>query len=1138
MLSEIIANNLNDSKGRDISILNIKGIPKTSYPFVITSITITESQRFVIITGKPETALKMFIELKELAEFVKEEISPETITLFPPWEILPYEMGSPYIDVMGERLRCLSNLASGRSRVVVTSSTAITQYIIPPNILESSIIKLHIGKHKPLTELVAGLFDLGYRNEDITVVPGTFARRGGIVDVFQPGDRFPVRIEFFGDEIDSIRVFNPTTQSSMSNIKSIDIIPTREAILKGVNIDKALERAGAISDNLKDNLQRILQSPDREDLEPFIPILYESKSTLIDYICDNTGVVLCSKDKILGEDEDMHITIWQRYEDALSRGDIKPPPDNLYTNIDDILLNKSITKRFYLTSDDDRKCVKEIFLDSTEWGRSIRNLDEADMRAREVINMGGSVVVATDSDDIGGIQRTINSLLPNSGRYIKVIKSGVSGGFYIRDIGLALTSTSALFGREAPKKIKVEKRRKAPEGAVPIRAYSNLESGDICVHEDYGIGIFRGLLVMRTEGSFGEYAVIEYKDDGRIYVPVDDTNKVFKYIGSDDKPIIDRLGTKTWERRKVKARERAGEIAEKLVRTYAERKLAKGFAFSPDKPWQYQLEESFEYIETEDQLKTIEDVKRDMERAIPMERLVCGDVGFGKTEVAIRASFKAVLDGKQVAVLVPTTILSAQHLSTFRRRLCEFPVRIEMVSRLNSPSQNRQIIKDLSLGGVDIIIGTHRLLSRDAKFSDLGLVIIDEEHRFGVLQKERLKEIASGVDIITMTATPIPRTLYFALSDIYDISTIGTPPEERQPIYTYIRRFSKDVIRDAITREVHRGGQIYFIHNRVQTIDGIYAMLKDLLPDVNFRVAHGQMDELELAKVMSDFYDGRFDCLISSSIVESGIDNPNVNTIIINRADRFGLSELHQLRGRVGRGGIRAYAYLLISSNGKITKTAMMRLSAVRDANYLGSGFNLALRDLEIRGAGNILGKEQSGHIAQVGFETYMRMIEDEIDKLLGKAKEKREKPIISLNINAFIPEGYIEDQRARLAIYRALADAQSHEEIDEMVKLMLDMYGQMPEECKNLVRIAKIRVSAMENRISLITEKDDFIMIMGEGICRDSLKGRIDGINDIVLGERAKKPFIKFKVSVDKMVSKITVIEKIIKNIPEKIQT
>jgi len=1130
-------NNLVNGRGKVINSLAIDGIPRSSYPFIATSISLLQKQNLLILTGKPEEAYRIFTEMREYAEFAKEITPPDTITLFTPWEILPYETGSPYMDVMGERLKCLSNLSSGKSRIVVTSASAIRQYIIPPEILGSATIKLHTGKIIPPGDLVSKLFTLGYRYEDITVVPGTFARRGGIVDVFQPGDRFPIRIEFFGDEIESIRVFNPTTQMSTLNIKDAQIIPTREALIENVDMEKALERAGAISDNLRNNLYRILKSPENEDLEPFIPLLYENKSTLIDYLGDNTGIIICSPEEVLTEDEELHLTEWQRYEEAVSRGYIKPPPNYLYTGIEDIISERDIKKRFYIGYPEERKRLKKLHLDSSEWGVSVKNLDAIDNRTMMIAKEGGCVVLTTDSVDTTGIYSTVTSLLPLSGRYINIITSGALGGFYIRDIGFALSSTHLLFGRETPKKIRAKKKRKIPEKAIPIKAYSQLESDDICVHEDYGIGIFKGLLVMRTEEHLSEYAVLEYRDEGRIYVPVEDTNRVFRYIGTGERPIIDRLGTRSWERRKTKAREKAGVIAEKLVQTHAQRKLAKGVAFSPDKPWQYQLEESFDYMETEDQLKAIEDVKIDMENRSPMDRLICGDVGFGKTEVAIRASFKAVLDGKQVAVLVPTTILSAQHLSTFMRRLSDFPVNIEMVSRLNSNAKNKEILKNLALGGVDIIIGTHRLLSHDVRFANLGLVIIDEEHRFGVLQKERLKTIAKDTDIIAMTATPIPRTLYLALSDIYDISTIGTPPEERQPIYTYIRKFNKDVIRDAITREVHRGGQVYFIHNRVQTIDGIHAMLQDLLPDVSFKVAHGQMDELELARIMTDFYDGKFDCLISSAIVESGIDNPNVNTIIINRADRFGLAELHQLRGRVGRGGIRAYVYLFIPASGKITKIAMMRLEAVRDANYLGGGFSLALRDLEIRGAGNILGKEQSGHIAQVGFETYMRMIEEEVDRLLGKQKEERKRASISLNINAYISEGYISDQKSRLTIYRALADASSHSEIEEAVKLMLDMYGQMPEECEYLISIARIRVSASQSGIHIITEKDGFITLIGNGINKERLVGKIEGISDIGLGERSGSPFVRLKVKAERIIDKLKIIENVILNILEKSQ-
>ena len=1134
LLSEIIENNLSICSDNECERnYAISGLPRTARPFATSAISLNHEKPIVVLTATAEEATTIHRELREYSEVVSTLARPETIVLFPPWELMPYETGSPHQDVMGDRLQCLSTIASGEAKMIVTSLPAITQYITPPDILSGSIIEIGVGNTIPLNQLVSDLIELGYRQEGLTIVPGTFAIRGGIVDVYVSGEKQPVRIEFFGDEVESIRRFNPSTQMSTSHIKEINVIPTREALTRGVDIESALKRAYAVSDDLGVRMETILASPDYENLEPFIPILYEKTTTLLDYLEDDITLIVCSAEETIRENDELHLIRWQRYESAVSRGDIMPPPSHIYTDIDEILHNKQVRKVVYL-EDVKKKGLLKLTLNASKWGVSIKDTKTIDRIAYKTVRDGGSIILATDSEDTDNLINTLNTLLPRSSPYITVIRSGLMGGFYIDDIGLALTSTRQLFGGRTQKKVKTPKKKTPPDIGTPIRSYTQMDINDICVHEDYGIGVFRGLMLIRTGGTLSEYAVLEYANESRIYVPVEDTNKVFKYTGSEVSPALDRPGSRAWERRKKKAQKKAGEVAERLVRIYAERKISKGYAFGEDKPWQYQLEESFEYVETEDQLKAIEEIKKDMEKSVPMDRLVCGDVGFGKTEVAIRASFKAVLDGKQVAVLVPTTILSSQHLTTFRRRLSDFPITVEMVSRLNPPSKNREILNRLALGGVDIIIGTHRLLSKDVRFADLGLVILDEEHRFGVMQKERLKEMTKGVDVISMSATPIPRTLYLALSDIFDISNIGTPPEERQPIYTYIRRFSKDVIRDAIMREIYRGGQVYFIHNRVQTIGGIHAMLEEMLPEVRFRVAHGQMDEIELTRVMTDFYEGRFDCLISSAIVESGIDNPMVNTIIINRADRFGLAQLHQLRGRVGRGGIQAYCYLLIPSSGHISKTAQMRLETVRDTTYLGGGFSLALRDLEIRGAGNILGREQSGHIASVGFETYMKMIADEAQKMLGKLKEHKREVKVSLDINAYIPEMYIPDQKSRLSIYRQLADANKIEEIEYLENLMSDMYGEMPDEVKCLTRVAHIRVLASEARIETITEDDGLITLIGDGISSEKMSGRIEGITDTMIGVKGRAPYLMFKPTVEDNIEKLNTIISVLKHLIE----
>ncbi|HVP35644.1 MAG TPA: transcription-repair coupling factor, partial [Terriglobales bacterium] len=653
-----------------------------------------------------------------------------------------------------------------------------------------------------------------------------------------------------------------------------------------------------------------------------------------------------------------------------------------------------------------------------------------------------------------GQRDRLEELLEKDARKVTFLLLNLSSGFVFPELRLTLLPEHQLFRRYFRRR----RKRKFQEG-MPISAYTSLSAGDFVVHIDFGIGRYAGLETLSIDEKKRDCLLLIYKDGDKLYVPVEEFNRIQKYIGKDGEPTLSKLGSPSWEKTKEKTKEVLKEMAEELIQLYAERKAKPGYAFTSDTTWQKELESSFIYEETPDQIEAIEAIKKDMEKPVPMDRLVCGDVGYGKTEVALRAAFKCVMDGKQVAVLVPTTILAQQHHTTFTERLKDYPVKVEVLSRFKSPKEQKQIIESAEKGKVDILIGTHRLLQKDIQLKDLGLLIIDEEQRFGVAHKEKLKRFKKSVDVLTLTATPIPRTLQLSLLGARDMSIINTPPKDRLPIQTSISRFDKELISEAILREADRGGQVYFVHNRIESINSIYNLLRKLLPELRITVAHGQMEEKVLEKIMLQFLEGKYDCLLCTNIIESGLDLPNVNTILINRADRFGLAELYQLKGRVGRSNRKAYAYLLVPDFGDLAPEARKRLSAIQQYTQLGSGFYLALRDLEIRGAGNILGPQQHGFIEEIGFDLYCRLLEEAVKEIKGEEVKKVNQTKLEIDLDLFIPPQYIEDSQQRMEIYKKLSDIKKKEELADLKAELLDRFGPLPEEAQNLLEISEVKL-------------------------------------------------------------------------------
>lgn len=891
-------------------------------------------------------------------------------------------------EIMGERIETLWLLSQGKSLVLVTTPEVLAEGITPCEFFSRSVIKIRVGQRLDREELIRRLVEMGFENLPLVEGVGDFSIRGGIVDIFPYGGENPLRIELFGDRVESMRYFEVQNQRSVGKIDEGFILPRD---------DRPAQSSASLGD------------------------YFPSGSLLFLHESLRGSTVQANGLRLNGEGrfrviEDFPLKGYR--EGSIPIGAQAQEP-----------LNSSLSLLGERLKGNLQKGWKNYIL--------CENRGQA-QRLEELLDFPRGVEIS-----VGSLHQ----------------------GFLLAELGISVFTDHEIFNR-----YHLRRRRRRYKEGVTISSWQSLSEGDWVVHIDYGIGKFLGLKLIETNGEKMECLNLVYRDGDRLYVPIDQLDRVQKYVGKEGfVPQLSRMGGRDWERTRRKAKKAIRDMAKELIEIYAERKAKSGFTFSPDTEWQRELEASFIYEETPDQFSAVEAIKADMEASAPMDRLVCGDVGYGKTEVAVRAAFKAVVDGKQVAVLIPTTVLAQQHLITFRERLAEYPVRVEMLSRFRTRSQQREILKDLREGKVDILIGTHRLIQKDVRFRDLGLVIIDEEQRFGVAHKEKLKRLRRLVDVLTLTATPIPRTLHLSLMGARDMARIDTPPRERLSVETHILPFNPEVISEAILREVERDGQVYFVHNRVETIENMAGFLKRLLPQIRFGIAHGQMEERLLERVMLDFLKGRFDCLITTSIIESGIDIPNVNTIIINRADRFGLAQLYQLRGRVGRSNQQAYAYLLVPPWRRLTPTARKRLKAIEQFTELGSGFDLAMRDLEIRGAGNILGPQQHGFIEAVGFNLYCRLIEEAVRELKGEGNIEPPKAEVNLQKNLFFPTYYIPSPDQRVELYQRLAKSKSVAEVEELKGEVQDRYGRLPEEVEPLFDRAEVALLAGKKGVSQV---------------------------------------------------------------------
>ncbi|HJV47538.1 MAG TPA: transcription-repair coupling factor [Bacillota bacterium] len=1058
-------------------------------------------QSLMIVTHNMFQAQKIYEDMIEI-------VGDEQVLLFPANELIVSEMAIASPETLAARIDVLGKLSDRKNRIVIVPYAGLRRIVISQQAWNAAQVHIQMGQEVELESLLQKLVDIGYERVDMVEGKGQISIRGGILDIFPIHQEHPIRIELFDVEIDSIRFFDVTNQRSLDSVGSVTIPPTNEVfgsveVLKNAatRLEQKMGEAllkikdPAVKEKLVEKIgwevEQLKQGHAFQGLYKYISLLYPDYQSLLDYMPANTVLILDEPTRViesadqldkeeaewrtaqLAEGEFAHnIPISFEYEQLINskkkrivylalflRQVPRTAPQNivnfncktmqnfhgqmnvLKTEID--RWKKSHHHILFMAGDEDRaKRLEKVFHDYEI---------EADL-------------ILTPTDSIVSMHPTI--LIGN-----------LQSGFELPMHHMVVVTESEVFSQ---KQRKARKTKSNMSNAERIKNYTELKIGDYVVHVNHGIGKYLGIETLEINGIHKDYLHIKYAGNDKLYVPIEQIDQVQKYVANEEKePKVYKLGGNDWKKVKSKVRSSVQDIAADLIKLYAKREATKGHAFSSDNPEMREFEAMFPYEETHDQLRAIEEIKKDMERARPMDRLLCGDVGYGKTEVAIRAAFKAVMDGKQVALLVPTTILAQQHYETFRERFEDYPVQIGVISRFRSKKEQNETLKMLKDGRVDVVIGTHRLLSKDIVFKDLGLLIVDEEQRFGVTHKEKLKQFKANVDVLTLTATPIPRTLHMSMLGVRDLSVIETPPENRFPVQTYVMEYSASLVREAIEREMARGGQVYFLFNQVQGIEQMAEQISGLVPEAKVSIAHGQMKEAELEQVMLDFLEGETDVLVSTTIIETGVDIPNVNTLIVFNADRMGLSQLYQLRGRVGRSNRIAYAYFTYQRDKVLTEIAEKRLQAIKEFTELGSGFKIAMRDLSIRGAGNLLGPEQHGFIASVGFDLYSQMLKDAIDELKGGPKEEEIiQPEIDIQLDAFIPTEYIHDGKQKIEMYKKFAAVQVMEDVEDLREELTDRFGEIPPSVENLLLVARLRVYSFRHRMTSIAQKGTNIII------------------------------------------------------------
>ncbi|MCQ2604448.1 MAG: transcription-repair coupling factor [Spirochaetia bacterium] len=983
----------------------------------------------------------------------------------PAWNTLPYRGERPGIKVYGERVKTLSAMLLNRRCVTVTSAGAFLAPVVPPAVVKDHTLHLKKGDDVNVEKLEIHMQEAGYLRVPKVSVAGDFALRGEVFDFFPFGSDEAVRVVLDFDEIGEIKFFDPVTQASTGKLKEITVPPCREIIWDKKSID-ALAESGYVSGDAVEELRECGEIPGEEYL---LPLMFDETGSLTDYLASDSTVVYLDYELLKGR----YSTITEENK-ALFRqmGHVEGlkslMPDRLLRDFDSAVASwdRNIFLPVLLGGNDTNCTVRYNY----ESGRSFfGNFVYLKEELNQLLDNGYKVYIFSSSETqaarIGKILEELD---------VKVVTGVISGGFVLPESKIIAIQENEIFGRKkrTPASVRKVKSR-------PIDSFVELNKGDFVVHVNYGIGKFMGIDRVKSAGTERDYIQLEYADEDTIFIPIEQVNLIQRYIGSEGAaPHLDRLGSKSWEARKARAKKAAEELAQRLIKLYSRRKNAEGYPFPADSDMQLEFEAAFPYDETEDQLRCISEVKEDMEKPVPMDRLVCGDVGFGKTEIAMRAVFKAVSGGKQAALLCPTTILAEQHFESFKERFKNFPVEIRLLSRFVPRNKQKIAIEDIKSGKADILIGTHRILQKDVAFKNLGLMVVDEEQRFGVKDKERLKELKTSIDCLALSATPIPRTLHMSLLKIRDLSILETPPRNRRPIETFVQPFSEEIVRKAILQEIERGGQVFYLHNRVETLEEVHMYLQRMFPELTMETAHGKMSGAELEDIMDRFIHHGTHVLISTTIVENGIDIPNVNTIIIDRADMYGISQLYQLRGRVGRSDKLAYAYLLYPEQTAISEIAMKRLRIISDNTGLGAGFKVAMKDLEVRGAGNLLGRDQSGEISSVGFDMYLRLIDEAVRDLdpVKKNDMNIHEVYLELEYSGYIPDSYIKDQTEKMEVYKKISAVVSEDELNNIYGELEDRFGPVPDEVESLISLAEIRVLCSKLFITSMRERHGVI--------------------------------------------------------------
>lgn len=1028
---------------------------------------------------------------KELTFFAGDELP---IYTFPDWECLPYDRVSPHPDIISQRLLALHKLPQLTQGVLILPITALMQRLSPKSYIDGNTFSIKIGDDFNTEAFRTRLVDAGYYSVEQVMSPGEFAIRGGIVDVFPTGMKSPFRLDLFDTEIETIRLFDTETQRSTDTLDKIQLLPAREFPLNDDSVQFFRQAFRATVEG--DPKQSMVYKEVSKGLAPtgcefYLPLFFEQTNTLFDFVPNNAVFVL--EEGVMDNAEVLHDEVIERFENASLNPEWPPlEPDSLFLKPEHIFSGLKSYPRAQLLNLN-LKDAKHVLDYGTNTPAKFSINPRAENPYQEFIthlnNSKNKILIVAES---AGRRETLSGLLKEHSQSFEVTDSWknfelsdkkimltvaeLDRGLEISDSNIEIITESQLYGERTFQRRKRSSKNRDPDSI--IKSLAELNIGDPVVHEDHGVGRYRGLETLNLDGNDNEFATIEYQDGDKIYIPVLSLDLVSRYVGGGPETApLHKMGSETWVKLRNKAKEKAYDVAAELLELQALRLARQGHAFPPADHSYDAFAAGFGFEETPDQLQVINDVINDMTQAKPMDRLVCGDVGFGKTEIALRAAYMGIAGNKQVVMLVPTTLLAQQHFNNFSDRFADWPVNVALFSRFNTPKQSAEALEGIKNGTIDIAVGTHKLIQKDVEFKDLGLMIIDEEHRFGVRQKEQLKKLRSQVDILTLTATPIPRTLNFALSGLRDISVIATPPRARLSVKTFVREWDDGLLKEALVREIRRGGQIYFLHNEVQTIEKMQARIQDLVPEARIRIGHGQMRERELENVMRDFYHQRFNVLLCTTIIESGIDVPTANTIIINKADRFGLAQLHQLRGRVGRSHHQAYAYMISPPLNVMTDDARKRLTAIESLDTLGAGFALASQDLEIRGAGELLGESQSGMIDQIGYSMYSAFLEQAISSIQRQRKLKKEGKLsdnisptllelqakidVDMHIAARFPDIYIPDVHLRLTMYKRIASANSLEELSELQVETIDRFGLLPDAAKNLFSIAELKLTA-----------------------------------------------------------------------------